>query len=135
MIYALAADAVLALHLAFIVWVAVGGAAALWRPWLAWLHLPAAAWGVFVSLSGRLCPLTPLEQWLRVAAGEQGYAGGFIDHYLIALVYPSGLTRDMQIGIGLFVVSLNVGLYGWLLYRRRLPCACARVQRSRTSRF
>ena len=119
MIHALAADAVLALHMAFIVWVAAGALAVLWQPWLAMAYLPAAGWAVFISLTGRICPLTPIEQQLRIAAGEQGYAGGFIDHYLIAVIYPSGLTREMQIGIGVAVLVFNAALYGWLIYRHR----------------
>ena len=119
MTYALAADAVLVLHLAFILWMACGGVAALVRPRLAFVHLPAVAWGMYVSLTGRLCPLTPLEQRLRLAAGEQGYAGGFIDHYLIALIYPEGLTRPMQVGIGIALLAFNLCLYGELLYRKK----------------
>lgn len=121
MTYALAADAVLVLHLAFILWTAFGGIAALVRSRLAFLHLPAVAWGMYVSLTGRLCPLTPLEQRLRLAAGEQGYAGGFIDHYLIAIIYPEGLTRAMQVGIGIALLALNLCLYGALLYRKKRP--------------
>lgn len=119
MFYTLAADAVLFGHLLFIVWVALGAAAVWWRPWLALLHLPAIAWGVYVELSGRLCPLTPIEQQLRHAAGEQGYSGGFIDHYLVAMIYPDGLTRSAQIAIGLAVIALNIVTYAALLYRSR----------------
>ena len=119
MFYALLADGVLIGHFLFIVWVALGALAVNWRPALVFAHLPAIGWGVYVELSGRLCPLTPLEQQLRRAAGEQGYAGGFIDHYLVALIYPDGLTRSAQIAIGLGVLGLNIVAYTALLYRRR----------------
>jgi hypothetical protein len=109
--YALAADAVLVLHLAFILCVAFGGFVVLWARRFAWLHLPALAWGVYVSLAGRACPLTPLEQALRRAAGEAGYAGGFIDHYLLALIYPPGLTPAVQTAIGVVLIAINAGLY------------------------
>ena len=93
MIAAIAADAVLLLHALFIVF-AVFGAALFWRwPRLVWLHAPALAWAAFVEFSGRICPLTPLENHWREAAGQQGYRGGFIDHYLMPLIYPAGLTR------------------------------------------
>lgn len=119
MFYALLADAVLIGHFLFIVWVACGAVAVNWRPGLVFAHLPAIGWGVYVELSGRLCPLTPLEQQLRRAAGEQGYAGGFIDHYLVALIYPDGLTRSAQIAIGMAVLGFNIAAYAALLYRRR----------------
>ncbi|WP_353250315.1 DUF2784 domain-containing protein [Salinisphaera sp. T31B1] len=118
MVYAIAADAVLVVHLLFIGWVAFGGLAALAWPRLTWLHLPALTWGLVVSLTGRLCPLTPLEQWLRDNAGQQGYAGGFIDHYLVAVIYPQGLTRDHQLAIALALLILNTGIYGQLVVRR-----------------
>lgn len=111
------ADAVLVIHLAFIAFVVFGGLIVLRWPRFAWLHLPAAFWGVFIEFSGRICPLTPLENWLRVRGGERGYAGGFIDHYITSLIYPDGLTRTMQIGIGLFVLAFNVFVY-WRVLRR-----------------
>lgn len=114
------ADAVLALHLLFIGFV-VFGAALLWRwPRIAWLHLPAALWGAFVEFTGTLCPLTPLENRLREAAGAQGYAGGFVERYLLPLVYPGALTREVQMLLGAGVVLVNVLLYAlWLSRRRR----------------
>jgi len=107
------ADAVLVLHGLFIVWVVLGALAVAWRRWLAWLHLPAVAWGVWISLTGGFCPLTPLEQSLRRAAGQAGYEGGFIDHYLGAAIYPEGLTVERQIVSGLFVLGVNAVLYAW----------------------
>jgi hypothetical protein len=114
----LLADAVLVLHLAFVLFVAAGVlAVARWRR-LAWLHLPAVAWGVGISLTGTVCPLTPLEQWLRTRAGQQGYAGGFIEHYLLGIVYPEGLTRGLQIGIGIAALGLNLAAYAWFCVLR-----------------
>lgn len=115
--YRLAADAVLIVHLAFIVFVALGGFAVLRWPRLAFAHLPAVAWGAALELNGWLCPLTPLENALRRAAGESGYAGGFIEHYLIALIYPSGLTPTIQLWLGLGVLAINLPIYAYLLLR------------------
>lgn len=115
------ADALLVLHGLFILFVLVGGAL-VWRwPRLAWLHLPAVAWAAWVAWAGWICPLTPLENELRRAAGQAGYSGGFIEHYLLGMIYPEGLTRGVQIGLGVFVAALNLGVYGWLLrgWRRR----------------
>ena len=119
MIHRLAADAVLLLHLGFILFVLLGGLLALrWR-WAPMLHLPAAAWGVYVELSGGLCPLTPLENRLRSAAGEAGYTGGFIEHYLLALIYPAGLTHEIQYVLAAIVVGVNGLAYAWVWCRRR----------------
>jgi len=118
MIYAVAADAVLVVHGLFIAWVGLGGVFVMRWPRLAWAHLPALCWGAYVSFTGRLCPLTPIEQSLRIQAGQQGYSGGFIDHYLAALIYPDGLTRSVQIAIGLTLVVFNAAVYGRLLYRQ-----------------
>ncbi len=113
------ADAVLMLHLLFIGFV-VFGAALLWRwPRVVWLHLPAALWGAYVELSGALCPLTPLENRLRAAAGEAGYDGGFIAHYLLPLIYPEALTREVQLLLGAGVVLVNAALYALWLFRAR----------------
>ena len=113
------ADAVLVLHGLFVAWVAVG-VAAVWRwPRLAVLHLPALAWGLWIEASGRVCPLTPLEVSLRRAAGEEGYSGGFIEHYLGRLIYPAGLTRDAQWLMAGVLVLINVAAYGLMIARRR----------------
>lgn len=119
MSYALAADLLVVLHLIFILFVAAGGLLALRWPRLAWAHLPAALWGTLIELGGWVCPLTPLENSLRRSAGEAGYTGGFIDHYILSLVYPLGLTRNIQIGLGIAVLTLNALAYGALFVRYR----------------
>jgi Protein of Unknown function (DUF2784) len=117
MVNALLADAVLVLHGLFIVWVVLGGLAVIARPWLAWLHLPAVAWGVWISWSGRVCPLTPLEQSLRRAAGQAGYEGGFIEHHLTALIYPEGLGVNQQLVYGAIALGINLALYAVAIRR------------------
>jgi len=117
--YRIAADLLVAVHLAFIVFVLSGGLL-VWR-WrrLAWLHLPAVLWAVLLELNGWLCPLTPWEQQLRMAAGEAGYAGGFVTHYLLPVLYPAGLERDMQVVLAAVVIACNALAYGVLLFRAR----------------
>ena len=120
MLYRIAADGVLALHLAFVLFALLGGFLVLRRVGLAWLHLPAVAWAAFVEFSGRICPLTPLEGALRQAAGDAGYAGDFLEHYLLAMIYPEGLTHDVQIILGATVVIVNVAIYALILRRSSL---------------
>jgi len=117
MIWRILADAVLVAHLAFIVFVVLGGLLVLRRPRLAWIHVPVVLWGAAIEFFGWICPLTPLEKWLRVMGGESGYAGGFIAHYLLPLIYPAGLTRGIQLVLGALVVSVNLVVY-FLLWRR-----------------
>ena len=119
MIAKIAADAVVLLHFSFILFVAAGGLLVLRWPRLAWLHVPAAIWGALVELAGWICPLTPLEIRLRDAAGESAYTGGFIDRYIMPIVYPPGLSRSFQIALGCTVIGLNVLIYG-LAFARRL---------------
>jgi len=114
----LLADGVLVLHLAFIVFVMLGGLLVLRWPRVAWLHVPAVLWGIYVELSGRLCPLTPLENSLREAAGQAGYSGGFIEHYVTAVIYPDGLSRGIQMVLAASVVLVN-GLVYCRLWARR----------------
>lgn len=119
MIYRLLADFVFFAHLAFVLFVVLGGIA-VWRvPKLAWLHLPAVAWGVWIEFEGWLCPLTPWEQHLRRLAGERGYSGGFLEHYLLPVLYPEGLTRDTQVVLGLLVIVINATAYSLILRRRQ----------------
>ena len=114
----LLADLVVVLHLAFIAFVVLGGLLGLvWRH-APWLHLPAACWGVFIELSGGICPLTPLEISLRRAAGEAGFEGGFVEHYLVPVVYPVGLTRELQLALAAFALGVNLFVYVWVWRRR-----------------
>jgi hypothetical protein len=113
------ADLVVVIHFSYVLFVLLGGLLVLRWPRLAYVHLPAAAWGVLIELTGWVCPLTPLEQSLRLKAGEQGYSGSFIEHYVLPLLYPSALTRPIQIGIGAIVIAVNLYIYGYLLRRRR----------------
>jgi len=115
--YRIAADAVVLLHVAFIVFVVLGGLLALRRPWVAILHLPAAVWAVLLESFGWICPLTPLEVELRVAGGEAGYEGGFVDRYIVPLVYPATLTQPVQWALAVFVLLVNVAIYGAVLSR------------------
>lgn len=123
MVYSLLADAVLALHLAFILFVAFGALAIARFPRLAWLHLPAVAWGAFVEIAGRpfslTCPLTPLENRLRVLGGDSPYAGDFIARYLLPVIYPQGLTRELQLAFGMAALVLNAAAYGFIYLRQR----------------
>ena len=123
MICRLMADAVLVVHLLFIVFAVTGAFAALrWRP-LIWVHLPCAIWAVAIEWGGWICPLTPLEVFFRRCAGQAGYAGGFIDHYLLPIIYPHNLTRGIQIGLGIGVLVINLFAYALIVrqirYRRR----------------
>ncbi len=119
MSYRLLADAVLLAHAAFVAFVVLGGLLALRWPRLAWLHLPAAAWGAGIEFAGGICPLTPLENHWRRLAGEQGYAGGFIEHYVLALLYPDGLTREVQLALGILVLAINAAIYAFVWRRKR----------------
>jgi hypothetical protein len=117
--YRALADFVVIVHIAFVAFVVFGGLLVLRRPRLAWLHLPAAVWGVMIEFAGWMCPLTPLENSFRVRGGEAGYAGGFVEHYLLPVLYPAALTREVQLALGTIVLALNLAVYGALLARRR----------------
>lgn len=119
MLYPLLADVVVLIHLAFILFVVLG-AFLVWRfPRLIWLHLPAVIWAVLIELIGFVCPLTPLENHLRRLSGETGYQGGFIEHYLLPIIYPDELSRGLQIWLAVVVVAINVFAYTVLRRRRR----------------
>jgi hypothetical protein len=118
MIYGLLADSVLILHLLFIAFAVAGGFVVLRFAWVIFLHVPAVCWVAYIELSGGLCPLTSLENGFRRAAGDSGYAGDFVDHYLVPIIYPEGLTRNIQLWLAGFVVLLNAAVYGWFVYRR-----------------
>jgi hypothetical protein len=117
--YKLAADGVVVLHLAFVAFVVLGGLLVLrWRR-VAWVHLPVAFYGALIEVVGFVCPLTPLENRLREAAGQAGYEGGFVEHYLLPVLYPAGLTREVQWVLAAFVVLVNVAVYGVVIRRWR----------------
>lgn len=115
--YALLADAVVMLHLAFIAFALLGGLLVLRWARAAWLHLPALAWGAFIEFSGGICPLTPLENSLRAAAGRDVYSQGFVERYIVPIIYPGELTRELQWVLGGVLIAVNLVIYGLLLYR------------------
>lgn len=119
MFWRMAADALVVIHLGFILFVMLGGLLLLRWPSLIWLHVPAVAWGVIVECLHLGCPLTPWENQLRRMAGQAGYEGGFIEHYLIPLIYPAGLTPQIQLWLGAIVVLVNLVVYAWLIWRWR----------------
>jgi predicted permease len=114
-----AADALVLLHAAFIVFAVFGGLLLFHRRAWMWVHLPAATWAATVVIMGWICPLTPWEQSLRATAGQQGYTGGFIEHYVLTAIYPEGLTRGVQIALGIGVIVFNLAVYAWALRRRK----------------
>lgn len=120
MFYNLAAGAVLLVHLGFILFVLAGSALALRRQWVVAIHLPAATWGVLVELTGRGCPLTQVENFLLLKAGHTGYSGSFVEHYLLPLIYPSAMTREIQIMLAAAVLVVNLSMYAWLFVFRPL---------------
>jgi hypothetical protein len=119
MYWKLLADSVVLVHLAFVAFV-IGGGFVAWRyPLVTLAHVPALLWGIWIEWSGRVCPLTPLENHLRERAGESGYPGGFIEHYVIPVLYPPGLTHEVQWVLGALLVAINVAAYAGILVRRR----------------
>ena len=118
MVFRWLADAVALFHAAFVLFVVLGGLLVLrWRR-VAWLHVPAAIWGVLIEYGGWICPLTPLENALRERAGQAGYSGGFVEHYVLRALYPAGLTREVQWVLGGLVLLINGLVYGSILIRR-----------------
>jgi hypothetical protein len=118
-IYRLLADLTVVLHLGFVLFVVGGGLLVLRWPRLAWLHVPAAVWGAFIEFAGWICPLTPLENWLRAEGGGPVYAESFVEHYVIPLLYPAALTRELQWLLGGGVIVINAVVYAVILRRRR----------------
>lgn len=116
--YRILADLVVLVHFCFIVFVLLGGLLAFRCQWIPWLHIPAVTWGGFIELTGRICPLTLLENSLRRAAGLNDYSQSFIERYIVPIVYPSELTREVQIGAGLVLIGMNIMIYGYLAWRR-----------------
>ncbi|HEV8580563.1 MAG TPA: DUF2784 domain-containing protein [Thermoanaerobaculia bacterium] len=127
MLYRALADLVVVLHCGFVLFVVLGGLLALRWPRAAWFHLPAAVWGIGIEFVQGVCPLTPLENRFRRLGGEAGYPGGFVEHYLLPVLYPAGLERNVQWGLGLFVLVLNAVVYA-IVWRRRTTS-----RRSRTA--
>ncbi len=119
MIYRALADLVLVVHLGFVLFVVLGGLLVLRWPRTAWLHVPAAIWGVLIEYTGWICPLTPLENSFRARGGEAGYTGGFIEHYIQPLLYPAGLTRSTQMVLGSLALVLNLTAYAIVISRMR----------------
>ena len=119
MIDLLLADVLVLFHFTFILFVIFGGFLVRRRRQVIWLHIPCAVWGALIEFAGWICPLTPLENDLRISAGSSGYNGGFIENYLIPVVYPSGLTRGIQIIFGLGVIIINFWAYGLIWTGRR----------------
>lgn len=129
MLYSWLADLIVLLHLGFVLFVVFGGLFVYRWPHVIWWHLPAAIWGAAVEFGGWLCPLTPLEIWLHAKAGNEGYQGDFIEHYIMPIVYPADLTRTTQIALGLVVVAVNVAVYGWY-WRRGMRRDCVGERRT-----
>ena len=119
MLAKVSADLLVIVHFAFIVFVVLGGFLVLKWKKVAILHIPCVSWGALIEFCGWICPLTPLESYFREAAGGKAYSGGFIDHYIMSLIYPTGLTRGMQISLGIIVVVVNLLVYGLLIFGRK----------------
>ena len=117
MLYQLAADAVVLFHFGFILYVLLGGLLVYKWLCLLWLHIPAVIWGAMIIIFGWICPLTPLENKLRVAGGGSHYSSGFIEHYILPVIYPAGLTRELQIGLGIGLLVVNVLVYIGLIIK------------------
>lgn len=113
------ADAAVVLHFLFVLFVMFGGFLLLWRPRFIWVHAPAVVWAFWIELSGRVCPLTYLEAWLRLKSGEAGYRGGFVEHYILPVLYPEHLTRSLQIALGFLALAFNGIIYIGVLRRSR----------------
>ena len=115
--YGILADIVVLIHLAFVIFAVLGAILVIrWR-WILWLHLPAIFWAIWIEMTGGICPLTPFEIWLRIRAGLGGYRGDFVEHYLMPVLYPVGLTRNIQILLGVIVILANVTIYGYVVFR------------------
>lgn len=119
MFYKLAADAVVVIHLLFIIFALAGGLLLFLKRWIVWIHLPAVVWAVLIEWKGWICPLTPLENHLRQKAQFAAYEEGFIEHYLLPVIYPAGLTPQIQYFLGVFVIAVNFLVYGFYFYALR----------------
>ena len=119
MFYRILADLVVFIHLGFVIFAALGALLILRWHWIFFLHLPALLWAVWIEFSGGICPLTPLENWLRVKGGRGGYEGDFVETYVLPILYPTGLTRDMQFLLGMLVIVINLGIYGFIIFNMK----------------
>jgi hypothetical protein len=120
MFYRILPDIVFLIHFAFIIFVIFGGFLVLRRRWLLWFHIPCAIWGALIEFAGWICPLTPLENHFRMKGGAAGYQSGFIEHYIVPIIYPDELTRSLQSMFGLMVLTMNMCIYGWMIYKQFL---------------
>jgi hypothetical protein len=118
MIFRILADATVVLHLAFVAFVVLGGLLVLWRRRVAWVHVPAAAWGAWIEFAGWVCPLTPLENWLREQSGQAAYASSFVERYMLPVLYPASLSRKLQWMLGAAVLLINAVVYTMILRGR-----------------
>jgi hypothetical protein len=118
MIFRILADATVVLHFAFVAFVVLGGLLVLWRRRVAWVHVPAAAWGAWIEFAGWVCPLTPLENWLREQSGQAAYASSFIERYMLPVLYPASLSRKLQWMLGAAVLLINAVVYTMILRGR-----------------
>jgi hypothetical protein len=124
MLYRLLADIVLILHAGFVAFVVLGALLVLRWPRIAWIHVPVVLWGAGIEFLGGICPLTPLENHWRRLAGELGFPGGFVEHYVLSALYPDGLTRQVQLALGALVLLVNAAIYAWVFWRRRSARNC-----------
>lgn len=118
MIHLILANSILIVHFAFILFVVFGGLLVFYKKWILWLHIPAIFWAVLMEFFGWICPLTPMENHFRIMAGQSGYNQGFIQHYLLKVIYPDGLTRQAQVLLGLGVLILNLLVYAVFLKKK-----------------
>lgn len=119
MVFLLLADLVLGIHFLFVVFAMLGAFLLIRWPWVIWGHLPAVGWAAWIEFSGKICPLTPLENALRIRGGGSGYAGDFVGHYVLGLLYPNDLTRRIQIVLGALVLVINLAIYGYVFFWRK----------------
>jgi len=117
MLYGVLADFVVMVHFSFVLFAVLGGFFVLRWKRCAWLHVPVVLWAALIEFTGWICPLTPLENWLRAQGGAVGYRSSFIEHYIFPVLYPTHLTRQLQITLGLLVLGINLGIYGWVWRR------------------
>ena len=117
MLYRILADLVVLVHLAFILFAVFGGILVPSWKRCVWVHLPAVLWAALIEFMGWVCPLTPLENWLRENGGGSGYRADFVEHHILPILYPDSLTRPSQVALGIFVLGINLGVYGWVVRR------------------